>query len=47
MVHVLPIVAMIGHPLLLAMGRVIGPIQVQHEGGRHARTLALLEVQPH
>ena len=44
MVHVLAIVAVVGGPFLRAMGRVVGPIQVEQDALRHAVAATLLQI---
>jgi hypothetical protein len=44
MVHVLPKVAVVGAPVLLAMGRIVGAIEVEHDPPRDSRPLALVQV---
>jgi hypothetical protein len=44
-VHVLRVVAVVGHPLLVAMRRIIRPVQVQHHVRRRAVAPPLPDVQ--
>ena len=44
-VHVLAVVAVVGHPFLLAVGRVVGPVEVQQDPGGRAGAATLAEVQ--
>jgi hypothetical protein len=43
-VHVLPVIPMIGAPLLLPMRRVVGAVQVEDDVRRHAVALALAQI---
>ena len=44
-IHVLPVVAMIGTPFLLPMGPIIRPIQIEDDVGRDAVPLPLAQIQ--
>ena len=43
-VHVLAVVAVVGPPLLLPMGRIVRAVQIQQDVGGHARLLPLAQV---
>jgi hypothetical protein len=45
MVHVLTVVAMVGHPFLLPMGRIVGPIQVEHNALRTASPSSFHQIE--
>jgi hypothetical protein len=42
---VLAVVAVVRHPLLLAVGRIVGPVQVQQDAGGRTGPPALADVQ--
>ena len=47
MVHVLPIVGMVGRPFLRAIGRIVRPIPVQHDALGHPVALSFTEIELH
>jgi hypothetical protein len=42
--HILLVIAVVGDPLLPAMGRVIGPIEVDHNAVWLARSSSLVQI---